>query len=314
MTYAPAELLALARRLEALIPSAVFSGIVPDASHTYGFHCSARQLGWNRGDYSLADADDWAGAQADPDAAAAFDVSMASGDMRLVHGRCHASWADGQDDRLSGWYEFIGTLDGAAVTRFVSYPPLWGGPYDSDDSHLWHEHTSCLRNRVHDQRAMDALYSVWAGQTYQQWLSGAGEDDGMELTDQVQIPNWGLNGAAYDPQWPANYVENLSVGQALAVAARRAYQAARDADKTRTALAAIAADVEEIKARPAPTATLTQADRDAIAAAAGAEAAGVIGTRIEDLEAQIAELTRIAGLLVASRTAAATAEADALAP
>jgi hypothetical protein len=156
----------------------VFSGIVGDASHTYGFHCSARQLGWNRSDYSLADADNWAGAQQDGDAASAFDVSMSTSDMRLVHGRVHASWSDTTDDRLSLWYEHIGTLDGSTVSRLVSYPPLWGGPYSSDSSHLWHEHTSALRNHVHDQAAMAALYSVWAGQTYQQWLQSGADDQG----------------------------------------------------------------------------------------------------------------------------------------
>jgi hypothetical protein len=197
VTYAPPELLALAYRLEDACPTAVFSGIVGDVSHTYGFHCSARQLDWNRGDYSLADADNWAGAQADPDAAAALDISMGPADMRTVTGRLHISWADPTDDRLSSWYEFIGTVDSVNVGRWVCYPPMWGGPYTSDSSHLRHIHASCLRNHVHDQRAMDAMYSAWTGQTYQQWLQGGATDDsGGTTMDQNTVVTSARSGPA----------------------------------------------------------------------------------------------------------------------
>ena len=173
MTEAPPLLLALAVRIEDAIPSAVFSGIVGDASHTYGFHCSGQQLRWNRGDYSLESDDNFAGAQAHPTWAAAVDISMSTADMIMVTRRLVASWQNPEDDRLDGWYEFIGTLDGSTTGRWVCYAPEWGGPYEADDTHTWHVHSSCRRSQLDNPRVMDAYFSVWIGQTYQQWKAGA---------------------------------------------------------------------------------------------------------------------------------------------
>jgi hypothetical protein len=161
-TIAPPLLLALARRLEGAFPSAVFSGIVPDGSHHYGFHLSGEDLGWNRGDYSLASDDNWRGARAHPQWAAAFDMSMNRSDMTTVHSRVRASWADPNDSRLSLWYEHIGAINGQ-VSRLVTYEPDWGEFFDADGTHTWHEHTSGRRDQLDSQAAMDALYSVWTG-------------------------------------------------------------------------------------------------------------------------------------------------------
>lgn len=165
MAYAPPALLDFAYKFEDRISSAVFSGIVADLStHSYGFHLSARQLSFNRGDYSLADADNWAGGQADPDAAAGVDESMSTADMITVTRRLVASWEDPNDHRLDCLYSFIGTLDGRTVVRYVCHPDNWGGPfYDADDSHLWHLHLSVLRNHVHDAAALAGVLSVITG-------------------------------------------------------------------------------------------------------------------------------------------------------
>lgn len=174
-TLAPPLLLALARRIEDAIPSAVFSGIVPDASHTWGFHLSPEDLGWNRGDYSLANDDNWAGAKLYPQWAAAFDMSMSPSDMTLVHGRIRASWADPNDNRLSLWYEHIGAINGV-VSRLVSYEPEWGEFFDADGTHTWHEHTSARRSQLNNQHAMDALYGVWTGKKDGMTIPGAYDD------------------------------------------------------------------------------------------------------------------------------------------
>jgi hypothetical protein len=183
MTTAPPKLLALVRRLENAIPSAVFSGIVGDSSHTYGFHLSGSQLRWDREDYSLRNDDNWSGARAHPDWASAFDMSMSAGDMTLIHSRIRSSWADPNDDRLAGWYEHVGAIHGR-VSRLVSYEPEWGEFFDSDETHTWHEHTSCRRSTLDDQRVMDALYSVWTGQRFAEWAgqgaSAPEEEDAME--------------------------------------------------------------------------------------------------------------------------------------
>jgi len=163
VTYAPPRMLDLAHRLESAIASAVFSGIVPDGGHTWGFHCSPEDLGWDRDDYSLANDDNWFGAQLFPQWGAAFDMSMSPSDMTLVHGRIRASWADPNDDRLSLWYEHIGAINGN-VSRLVSYEPEWGEYFDADGTHTWHEHTSARRSQLNNQIAMDSLYGVWTGQ------------------------------------------------------------------------------------------------------------------------------------------------------
>jgi len=60
-----------------------------------------------------------------------------------------------------------------------------------------------------------------------------------------------------------------------------------------TAVAAVASDVQILKARPILTITLTDADRAAIAQAAGAAVAESIGTKLDDLEVQVAALTAL---------------------
>jgi hypothetical protein len=303
VTYAPPAMLALAYRLEDACPTAVFSGIVGDASHSYGFHCSARQLGWNRSDYSLADADNWAGAQQDPDAAAALDISMGPADMRLVTGRLRASWADPNDQRLSSWYEFIGTVDSVNVGRYVCYPPLWGGPYSSDISHLWHIHAGCLRNHVHDQGAMNAMYSAWVGQTNQQWLQGGAADDSGGTMDQNTVVTSARSGpASLAHVWLSTYD---GVQLDLKPALQRLEQFATDETARDGVEAATLAEVDaavdqlgtvlgELAARPAVTLTDAQAQQlaDQIIA--------VYGARLDAIEASLAA---IRGAMAGSATA-----------
>lgn len=58
----------------------------------------------------------------------------------------------------------------------------------------------------------------------------------------------------------------------------------------RSQLAAIAADVTELKTRPAATVVLTESDRIAIGVSAGDQAATVVGTQLANLAGQVAEL------------------------
>ncbi len=69
-----------------------------------------------------------------------------------------------------------------------------------------------------------------------------------------------------------------------------------------------------VKGIKLPAAQITEDQLAGIGAAAAAQAAEIVGERIEVVERDMAELKRLLDLLVASRVAAAGAESDALAP
>jgi hypothetical protein len=268
-------MLTMAREAEATIPSAVFAGIVGDASHTYGFHCSARQLRFNRGDYSLANADNWAGGQQYPDAAAAVDLSMNRTDMITVTSRLVASWQDPADDRLDGWYSFIGTLDGVTCGRYVCYPPEWGGPYWADITHTWHIHASARRSMVHNALAMAAFLSVIVGRTYQEWQQG-----GVLM--------------ALDANETRILINTAGLASGMVTMAPAINQQT-PAGTTIAQTNALAAKLDEIAAAvgaPAPV-TLAPEQVDAVGAAAGLAAAEVVAAlaaAVDQVRGEIAAL------------------------
>lgn len=159
--YATKEMLWLAAEWEKAIPSAVFSGIVGDSAHTWGYHRAAIEV--SRSDYSRQLPGDRDEDGIDMYAADAIDMSMSTADMRLVTRRIYDSWRDPNDQRLNYWRECIGTLDGVNVMYMDTQT---GSPGTADDSHLWHVHAGGLRINAHNLDAMRALLSIVKGEPH----------------------------------------------------------------------------------------------------------------------------------------------------
>jgi hypothetical protein len=153
--YAPDALLWLADEIVDAIPSAEFSGIAGDPSHTYGYHRCRNVL--PSSDYSVQTGPDRAG---DGNAASALDISYNATWMRTITKRLLDSAKDQNDLRLNCCREFFGTLDGDTVTGWDTY---YGEPSTSDDSHLWHVHISVLRKYANDRDALAGVLSVIKG-------------------------------------------------------------------------------------------------------------------------------------------------------
>jgi hypothetical protein len=164
--YAPDAIQRLSHHIIRTVPGAVFSGIVGDASHTYGYH---RSRNWNIAsgeygshDYSVQLTQDCKG---DGDAAAALDISFPPDMMKLVTRRLiHAMRHD--DARLRAVRELFGTVDGTTVTGWDRHHP--DRPTDdtwtsSDDTHLWHVHLSFYREFATDTAALAPVVNVFAG-------------------------------------------------------------------------------------------------------------------------------------------------------
>lgn len=180
MAYATPAMLDLARRWEAAIPSAVFSGIVGDAAHGFGYHRAAAEIPTS--DYSRQLSADRSGI--DPNAADAIDMSMSTADMITVTRRVYNSWRDQDDPRLNGWREFIGTLDG----RTVIYMDCQNGQQGTADlSHVWHAHAGGLRANANNPQVMNALLSVVTGESLAAWQARSGEGDDMSAAEVKQI-------------------------------------------------------------------------------------------------------------------------------
>lgn len=170
--YAPSAIRWLADEIIDVVPSAEMSGIVGDPSHTYGYHRARNAL--PSSDYSVQTSPD---KQGDGWAASALDIKMNSTHMKLVTKRLLASAKDANDPRLNALREFFGTTDGSSVAGWDCY---YGREAHSDDSsHTWHIHMSILRKYANDRAALAGVRSVFIG-----------EDDDMELSDQVELPDW----------------------------------------------------------------------------------------------------------------------------
>lgn len=164
--YAPKELIRLGREICQSVPGAVFSGVLGDSSHTYGYH---RGRSWDimRGDYGVNDYSvvtpiDKKG----PDnAASALDVSMPPDQMKICSGRMMRAMR-GNDGRVDAFREFFGTINGNTVTGWDRNRPadISDDAYTSSDkSHLWHMHFSIYREYSENWNILQFLPDVLDG-------------------------------------------------------------------------------------------------------------------------------------------------------
>jgi hypothetical protein len=179
MAYAPSAIRSAATTITGGIGGAVFSGVVGDAAHSYGYHLARNQLPGS--DYSVQLAADREG---NGDAASALDISLPPDQMIAVTARLRAA-AKAGDPRLYALREFAGTLDGRTTfNRDLSNATEGFGNWD--DSHLWHIHLSGYRRYADDADAWRAIADVF---TDAPSLGGAlsapaptvQEDDDMQL-------------------------------------------------------------------------------------------------------------------------------------
>lgn len=143
------------------VSSKVLSGIVGDASHSYGYHLARNELPSN--DYSVVLAADKLGAS---DCASAIDVSLSRTDMILVSKRLLAA-GKGNDSRLHAMREFFGAdSTDTHVIGWDRHDPnnaFDDTPTTSDDSHLWHIHISFYRQYADNLAAITPIADVFNG-------------------------------------------------------------------------------------------------------------------------------------------------------
>jgi hypothetical protein len=163
--HAPEAIEQLAKQIIRAVPGAVLSGIVGDASHTYGYHRSRNWInasGQGGGDYSVQLGQDKKG---DGDVAAALDVSLPPDTMKAVTHRLIKAMQD-NDGRVRAVREVFGTVDGKHVTGWDRHNPDSTGDdswTSSDDSHLWHVHLSFYRELATDAAALAPVAEVCGG-------------------------------------------------------------------------------------------------------------------------------------------------------
>lgn len=153
--YAPKAITACFATVKRFIPSAQFSGVLGDSSHTYGYHRSRNALPGN--DYSVVQGIDRKG---DGNAASALDISFPPAGMKLVTTRLIDA-ARRHDPRMQTLREFFGTVTGKTVTGLDVQTLKW---VTSDPSHLWHLHCSGHRAYVNDAAAWQRVAQVICGQ------------------------------------------------------------------------------------------------------------------------------------------------------
>lgn len=155
MGRAPSAIRAAADRIVASVPGAVFSGIVGDAAHTFGYHVARDELPPTDGSVQLP-----LDQQGPGDAASALDISLPPDQMIAVTSRL-AGLAVAGDSSLYALREFAGTLDGSATYAYdlAEHAPEYGW----DSSHLWHIHLSGYRAYADDAAAWDSIASAFIG-------------------------------------------------------------------------------------------------------------------------------------------------------
>lgn len=165
-------------------PSAVLSGIRPDALHRSGYHPSLnalRTFGVAATDYSNMRPDDKG---FNPAYGAAIDMSCSPADMKRTHDRVRKVWADTSDPRRK-YINAINTWDGDGdAVRLDFYAGT--AKYASPD-HKWHNHLEIRRRYLLDWTAARAVVSVLRGDTRQQWLASIGQGD-TDMTPEEH--NW----------------------------------------------------------------------------------------------------------------------------
>ena len=172
-TVAPPELNRLYVLIDPYLKTEKRGGIVNPRSP--GYHTSRQDLQaqGRSSDYSIQCAADRRGQASD---AAGVDITFGTlAELVLVHKRlrvaCTPNAVGAYDPRIECLREFIGTLDGKVVSGYnrvatgsgtrsrVGWDPSGFG----DDSHLWHEHLSVLRDRVRSANDIAGLAEVICG-------------------------------------------------------------------------------------------------------------------------------------------------------
>ena len=150
------------------IPTKVFSGIVGDVAHSFGYHLAANDLPAD--DYSVVRPLDKQGAR---DAASALDIKLGPADMIAATKRVRDA-AKAGDARLAGLREIGGTLDGVNT---YAYDLATGSESfnEWDASHLWHVHLSGWRAYADNAAVWLNIIAVLNG-----------EDDTLKLDTQDQ--------------------------------------------------------------------------------------------------------------------------------
>lgn len=181
MARAPSAIRAAADRIVNTLPGAVFSGIVGDAAHVYGYHLDRDTL--PASDYSVQLELDRVGPG---DAASALDISLPTDLMVTVSHRL-ANAALSHDPRMRAVREFAGTRDGRNVEALDIAE--WVVEHGWDESHLWHVHISGYRAYADDAEAWDDVASAFLGET------SGGEPDEPKRREMIEIFSHG--GAIY---------------------------------------------------------------------------------------------------------------------
>lgn len=169
-TTAPSVLWGMYALIDEHFQSEKKGGIVGDSKHGSGYHVSPEDLKrWGKtSDYSIQCPADKRG---EDDQAAAIDITFGStAEMWRAHGRLMAACRV-NDPRVGPVREIIGTTDGIRVSGFNRVATGSGsrskvGEVKSgfgDDTHLWHEHISFLRDTVNDRNAIAGVAEVICG-------------------------------------------------------------------------------------------------------------------------------------------------------
>lgn len=152
--YGPPAMYGIYPVVDAAIPSMEVSGIVGNGAHSYGYHRSRAALlrAGRTGDYSILLTADKLG---DPNACTGIDMKFSPADMRIVTRRLMVA-IQADDPRAEPIREVFGTLDGQVVTGYSRQKASTGKPgyVTADTSHLWHVHTSILREYAADRILM----------------------------------------------------------------------------------------------------------------------------------------------------------------
>jgi hypothetical protein len=141
------------------IGGGIASGVRGDdqPTHNGGYHRGASQV--PSPDYSVQYELDLGGDWYDADACSAIDVSMPTDKLIDACNRLFDACWNG-DPRVLILREFFGTLDGRNVT---GWDRAAGGYTSSDDSHLWHLHSSIHRGFALNAELLDAYADVVIG-------------------------------------------------------------------------------------------------------------------------------------------------------
>jgi hypothetical protein len=169
-TVAPDALYDIYELIDPYFDTMKVGGVVGDAKHGSGYHLSRARLlerGLTR-DYSIQCPADKRGPS---NAACGIDITFGRlSELVTVHRRLKVA-CENKDPRIAPVRETIGTLDGKNVSGYNRVATGTGSrsrvgwhPDDwSNDSHLWHEHVSVLRDYCDDRNMMRGLAEVIAG-------------------------------------------------------------------------------------------------------------------------------------------------------